>query len=88
MTNPDTNGSKKGQKIVIIGGVAGGASCATRARRLDESADVLLLQVQGLFMFCVPLFQCSRNSSSIIPPFLLLLLLLLLLLPFALISQG
>ncbi|KAL7430372.1 hypothetical protein ACHAXH_002452 [Discostella pseudostelligera] len=45
MTNPDRNGSQKGQKLVIVGGVAGGASCATRARRLDESAEILLLQV-------------------------------------------
>lgn len=44
MNNPDTNGSTKGQKLVIIGGVAGGASFATRARRLDESAEILLLQ--------------------------------------------
>ena len=44
MTNPDTNGSKKGQKLVVIGGVAGGASFAARARRLDESAEILLLQ--------------------------------------------
>ncbi|KAL7487887.1 hypothetical protein ACHAW6_013468 [Cyclotella cf. meneghiniana] len=44
MTNPDTNGARKGQKLVIIGGVAGGASCAARARRLDETAEILLLQ--------------------------------------------
>ena len=31
-------------KIVIIGGVAGGASAAARARRLDEKADILMLQ--------------------------------------------
>ncbi len=31
-------------KIVIIGGVAGGASAAARARRLDESAEIVLLQ--------------------------------------------
>jgi preprotein translocase subunit YajC len=31
-------------KIVIIGGVAGGASAAARARRLSEKADILLLQ--------------------------------------------
>ena len=31
-------------KICIIGGVAGGASCAARARRLDENADIILLQ--------------------------------------------
>jgi NADPH-dependent 2,4-dienoyl-CoA reductase/sulfur reductase-like enzyme/rhodanese-related sulfurtransferase len=31
-------------KIVIIGGVAGGASAAARARRLDENAEILLIQ--------------------------------------------
>ncbi|KAL3799361.1 hypothetical protein ACHAWO_008472 [Cyclotella atomus] len=44
MANPDTNGARKGQKIVIIGGVAGGASCAARARRLDETATIVLIQ--------------------------------------------
>lgn len=33
--------SKK--KIVIVGGVAGGASCAARCRRLDEEAEILML---------------------------------------------
>lgn len=31
-------------KIIIIGGVAGGASAAARARRLDENADIIMLQ--------------------------------------------
>ena len=31
-------------KIVIVGGVAGGASAAARARRLDENAEIILLQ--------------------------------------------
>lgn len=31
-------------KIVIIGGVAGGASAATRARRMNESAHIILLE--------------------------------------------
>lgn len=31
-------------KIVIIGGVAGGASCAAHLRRLDESAEIILLE--------------------------------------------
>lgn len=31
-------------KIVIIGGVAGGASAAARARRLDEHADIVLIE--------------------------------------------
>ena len=32
------------KKVVIIGGVAGGASCAARLRRLDESAQIVLLE--------------------------------------------
>src|ERR1035438_10352199 len=28
------------KRVVIVGGVAGGASCAARVRRLDESASV------------------------------------------------
>ncbi|GMU56154.1 MAG: hypothetical protein AMXMBFR33_53000 [Candidatus Xenobia bacterium] len=31
-------------RIVIIGGVAGGASCAARARRLNEQAEILLIE--------------------------------------------
>lgn len=31
-------------KILIIGGVAGGASCAARLRRLDESAEIVMLE--------------------------------------------
>ena len=33
-----------GQKVVIIGGVAGGASCAARLRRLDEDAEIVMLE--------------------------------------------
>ncbi|HKL12595.1 MAG TPA: FAD-dependent oxidoreductase, partial [Halanaerobiales bacterium] len=31
-------------KIVVVGGVAGGASAATRARRLDESAEIVMFE--------------------------------------------
>ena len=31
-------------RIVIVGGVAGGMSCAARARRLDESAEIVVLE--------------------------------------------
>ncbi|MGB7327159.1 MAG: FAD-dependent oxidoreductase, partial [Rubripirellula sp.] len=31
-------------KIVVVGGVAGGASAAARARRLDESAEIVVLE--------------------------------------------
>ena len=30
-------------KVIIVGGVAGGASCAARLRRLDETAKILLI---------------------------------------------
>ncbi len=32
----------KKKRILIVGGVAGGASCAARARRLDEDAEIIL----------------------------------------------
>lgn len=32
------------KKIVIVGGVAGGASCAARARRLDEKSHIVLFE--------------------------------------------
>ena len=31
-------------KIVIVGGVAGGASAAARARRLSEDAQIVLVE--------------------------------------------
>ena len=31
-------------KIIIIGGVAGGASAAARARRLDEQAEIIIIE--------------------------------------------
>lgn len=31
-------------KVIIVGGVAGGASCAARLRRVDESAEILMVE--------------------------------------------
>ena len=31
------------KKIIVVGGVAGGASCAARCRRLDETAEILVV---------------------------------------------
>jgi NADPH-dependent 2,4-dienoyl-CoA reductase/sulfur reductase-like enzyme len=36
-------GTMNGKRVVIVGGVAGGASCAARLRRLDESAEIVIL---------------------------------------------
>ncbi|GAE48288.1 hypothetical protein [Mesobacillus boroniphilus] len=33
-----------GKKIVIVGGVAGGATTATKLRRLDEQAEIVLFE--------------------------------------------
>ena len=32
------------KKVVIVGGVAGGASAACRLRRLDEEAEIIILE--------------------------------------------
>jgi NADPH-dependent 2,4-dienoyl-CoA reductase/sulfur reductase-like enzyme/rhodanese-related sulfurtransferase len=36
-------------KVIIIGGVAGGASCAARLRRLDENAEIIMVE-RGPYM--------------------------------------
>lgn len=38
-------------KIVVVGGVAGGASVAARARRLDEHAEIIVLERGGYVSF-------------------------------------
>jgi NADPH-dependent 2,4-dienoyl-CoA reductase/sulfur reductase-like enzyme len=38
-------------RTIIIGGVAGGASAATRLRRLDESHEILVLERSGYVSF-------------------------------------
>jgi len=40
-----------GKKIVIVGGVAGGASAAARLRRLDENAEIVLFERDGYISF-------------------------------------
>lgn len=35
---------EKSKKIVIVGGVAGGMSAATRLRRLDEHAEIIVFE--------------------------------------------
>lgn len=38
-------------KVIIIGGVAGGASCAARLRRLDEQAEIIIFERSGHVSF-------------------------------------
>jgi NADPH-dependent 2,4-dienoyl-CoA reductase/sulfur reductase-like enzyme/rhodanese-related sulfurtransferase len=37
-------GKPAAKKVIIVGGVAGGASCAARLRRLDESTEILMVE--------------------------------------------
>lgn len=38
-------------KVVIIGGVAGGATCAARIRRLDEKAEIVIFERTGFISY-------------------------------------
>jgi len=40
----DSQGNTDNPRILIVGGVAGGASCATRARRLSEKANIIIFE--------------------------------------------
>jgi len=62
-------------KIVVVGAVAGGASCAARCRRLDESAEIVVLDKgeDASFANCgMPYFIggeiTDRNSLSVQTP--------------------
>lgn len=38
-------------KVVIVGGVAGGASAAARLRRLDETAEIVVFERSGYISY-------------------------------------
>lgn len=44
MQQKDRGGKCMSKKILIVGGVAGGASAAARLRRLDESAEIIMFE--------------------------------------------
>ena len=49
-------------KIVIVGGVAGGASAAARLRRLDEKAQIVLFEKSGYISYAncgLPYYVCG-----------------------------
>ena len=60
-----------GKKIVIIGGVAGGASVAARTRRLDEGAEIIMFEKGPNVSFsncCLPnhLSGMIENSEDLV----------------------
>ena len=54
------------KKVVIIGGVAGGASVAARLRRLDEDADITMFErgEHVSFSNCALPFFLSRTVGD------------------------
>lgn len=58
-------------KYVVVGGVAGGASAAARLRRLDEKAEIIIIEKSGHVSFsnCAMLFYLSgmvREKGSLV----------------------
>jgi NADPH-dependent 2,4-dienoyl-CoA reductase/sulfur reductase-like enzyme/rhodanese-related sulfurtransferase len=52
-----------GRRIVIVGGVAGGMSAAARARRMDEHAEIVVLEKSGYISYAncgLPYFVAGR----------------------------
>lgn len=55
------------RKIVIVGGVAGGMSAATRARRVNEGAQITVLEKGGFISFAncgLPYYLAGRIQSE------------------------
>ncbi|WP_440896493.1 FAD-dependent oxidoreductase [Amphibacillus sp. Q70] len=55
-----------GKKVLIVGGVAGGASIAARVRRLDESAEIIMFEKGPYVSFsncCIP-FHLSGDIEE------------------------
>ena len=47
-------------KVVIIGGVAGGATAAARLRRLDEQAEIIILERSGYISYA----NCGAHLAN------------------------
>mgnify|MGYP003418099755 CR=1 FL=1 len=45
-------------KVVIVGGVAGGATAAARIRRLDEKAEIVVFERSGYISYA------NRSGAS------------------------
>src|SRR5512133_3556194 len=54
-------------RIVIVGGVAGGMSAATRARRVNENASIIVLERSGHVSFAncgLPYYLNRKNPTA------------------------
>lgn len=54
-------------KIVIVGGVAGGATAAARIRRLDEQAQIIVFERSDMFPMLIADFHIILEMLLQIP---------------------
>ena len=54
-------------KIVIVGGVAGGATAAARIRRLDEQAQIIVFERSGYVSYAIADFHIILEMLLQIP---------------------
>ena len=56
-------------KVVIVGGVAGGATAAARIRRLNEQAEIVVFERSGYISYANLLYRrCNYRSGRSDPP--------------------
>ena len=51
-------------KVVIVGGVAGGASAAARIRRLDEHAQIIMIERSGYVSYACLLYTSLFRAEA------------------------
>ena len=52
-------------KVVIVGGVAGGATAAARIRRLDEQAEIVVFERSGYISYANCVCHTISAMSSL-----------------------
>ena len=52
------------KRILIIGGVAGGATAAANARRVSEDAEIVMFEVVDLITSKYKIQICDLNSNK------------------------
>ncbi len=56
------------KKVLIVGGVAGGASAAARLRRLDENAEIIMFEKGGYISYAncgLPVLYRRDNQGQV-----------------------
>ena len=48
-------------RVIIIGGVAGGATAAARIRRLDEKAEIIIFEKSGYISYEIGRASCRER---------------------------